>query len=367
MTCLFATAALWNQSPALAQDEKINVSGLIDWYYQYSFNHPPVGSIAGARAFDVKNDAFSFSLAEVNISRAPGGKSPVGFTATFTIGKTADIVHFTEPGGAETYKHLQQIYGTYVTSGERPITIDFGKFVTWFGYEVIESSLNDLHSRGLLFLYAIPFYHAGIRATMPLGAKTTLGVYVVNGWNNVEDDNGGKSLGASFNFKPNARWNIILNYLGGQEGGPTSPAPGFFGGIGYPTAQVLNTQLLDFIAIWSMTDKLKLAFNADYADASKSGAAGGHWSGWSLVGRYQLGEKSAAALRWDRFQDTNGLRSGTAQNISSLTGTYEYTLGSDLLSRLELRHDRAGTALFPSGGGGGRRQTTLTYSQVFKF
>ena len=99
----------------------------------------------------------------------------------------------------------------------------------------------------------------------PLSDKTTVGLYLVNGWNNVEDDNGGKSIGASLNFKPSAKWNFIINGIYGPEGGPTSPAAGFFGGIGFPTAAVLQTGLVDLIAQWTPTGKIKLAANFDYA------------------------------------------------------------------------------------------------------
>jgi hypothetical protein len=202
---------------------------------------------------------------------------------------------------------------------------------------------------------------------MPLSDKLTGIVHLVNGWNNVEDDNGGKSIGLTFNFKPSDKLNIILNHMSGQEGGPTSPAPGFFGGIGYPTPAPLMTHLLDLVVIFNANPRLKLGLNADYADASSDSAPGGHWSGWALYARQAFSDKSAVALRWDRFNDSNGLRTGAAQNLTSLTGTFEYLLGGSIISRLELRHDRAGTAMFPSGGGGGNRQTTLSYSQVYKF
>ena len=74
------------------------------------------------------------------------------------------------------------------------------------------------------------------------------------------------------NFKPSAKWNFIVNGIYGPEGGPPSPAPGFFGGIGYPTAAVLHTGLIDLIAQWTPTNKLKVAANFDYADAASASA-----------------------------------------------------------------------------------------------
>jgi hypothetical protein len=362
-TCLAAATALWASFPAVAQDQKISVSGALDWYYMYNMNHPPVGAIAGLRAYDIKNDQFAFNLAEVVISRAVSAQNPVGFTAALIVGKTADIVHGTEPGGMETYKNVLQLFGTYQTRGERPLTLDFGKFTTWIGYEVIESWLNDNYSRGLLHWLSQPAYHAGLRATMPLSDTVTGGLYLVNGWNNVEDDNGGKTVGASLNFKPSSSLNLIANVITGSEGA----------GAGLPAN--LATTLFDIVAVWNATPKLKVALNADFANSDTrvvaagkgSTTVGGDWSGWSLIGRLQVGASSAAALRVEQFDDSDGVRTGASQKVNSYTGTFEYSPSANLLHRLELRLDSAGSAIFPSGGGGGKRQSTLTFSQVVKY
>jgi hypothetical protein len=359
--CVVAIAG----GPARAEEGgKISISGILDWYYQYSTNHPGTGLDILGRSFDVKNNSFSLSLGEMNIVRAPSESLPVGFTATLTFGKTADIVHGTEPGGAETYKHIQQLYATYTTTGKTPITIDLGKWVTMHGMEVIESSANDQYSRSFLFTYAIPFYHTGLRLTAPLNDKISAGLYLVNGWNNVEDDNGGKTYGASVTFKPNDKITLVANYMGGDESE----------GAGLPYN--LNVQLLDFVGVVNLTPKLKLGFNVDYASARKSGVEGGNWNGRAFYARYQLSEKSAVALRYEQFEDSAGLRTGIAQNLSSITGTYEYTIGGSLLNRLELRYDKAGKPFFTSAStdigedslvGLNNKQFTITYSQVLKF
>jgi len=348
----------------LRAEEKpaIAINGLVDWYFQHSFNHSPVGvALSPPRAFDIKNSSFSLSLLQVNISRQATKESPLGFTATLALGKTADLVHFTEPGGTQNgaslsndtlYKYTQQLFGRYLTGKTQ---IDVGKFVTHVGLEVIESPLNDQYSRGLLFTYAIPFYHMGIRVSHPLSGTLTGQLLLLNGWNNVEDDNGGKTIGAQLNWTPTEKLNIIANYLGGDESaGAALPAN-------------LNVQLVDLVAVFNATDKLKLALNLDYASAAKSGAAGGNWSGWAVYGRYQATPTSAVALRWERFQDTHGLRTGASQNLQSLTLNYEYAVKGGLLNRLEWRRDKAGTALFPTSAGASRELHTVTYAQVYRF
>lgn len=364
--CLFCFGPV---VPSARADDagKVVVSGLVDTYYQYSFNHPPVGSAVAGRSFDVKNDAFSLSLAEVNLKREATHSVPIGFTATLTLGKTADLVHATEPGGANTYKYLQQLYATYTSAGKRPLTVDVGKFVTYMGYEVIESTSNDNYSRSLLFTYAIPFYHMGIRFTYPLTTRLTGQVHVVNGWNNVEDDNGGKSVGVALLWNPAASLNWAFNYMGGDEGSTTPNGSGSFGGIGFPAPGILNVQMLDVSGTWLPNARLKLGLNVDYASAAKPGASGGTWSGEAMYLRYQMTPQAAVAVRAEHFEDGAGLRTGAAQNLNEITVTFEYVVKGTWVNRLEYRHDHSGSAFFPAGGGLSHSQDTLTLAQMFRF
>ena len=59
---------------------------------------------------------------------------------------------------------------------------------------MIETKDNWNYSRGLLFTYAIPFYHFGLRAKYAFNDKFALTGYLVNGWNNIVDNNTGKTL-----------------------------------------------------------------------------------------------------------------------------------------------------------------------------
>lgn len=340
---------------------KITLNGLIDMYYMYDFNHPAPGSLVAGRAFDVKSDSFSLSLLELNVNRAVTTASPLGFTATVTLGKTADIVNATEPGGVNTYKYLQQLYATYLLG---KTTVDFGKFVTMMGYEVIESSSNDNYSRGLLFTYAIPFYHMGFRVTQPINGTLSSQLFLVNGWNDVEDENGGKTIGADLNWTPNSKVNLILNWMGGDEGSATTG-----GGIGFATPGIRNTQTLDFVGVFNVTSLLKLGLNVDYASAKgKGGVTSGNWSGEAVYARYQLPRGNDLAFRMEHFEDTNGLRTGFAQNLNEITFTMEHDWHTNLITRVEYRHDYAGAnGFFNTGSGGGHDQDTLTFSQVVKF
>ena len=55
-----------------------------------------------------------------------------------------------------------------VTWMGKSLQVDAGKFVTHMGFEVIESKDNWNYSRGLLFQFAIPYFHTGVRVTGPI-------------------------------------------------------------------------------------------------------------------------------------------------------------------------------------------------------
>ncbi len=137
------------------------------------------------RTFDVQHNAFSLSLAEVAFQKTATAESEGGFRVDLDFGKTADLVGAFEPEGSdgkEIYKHIQQAYVSYFATPK--LTLDFGKYVTPIGAEVIESKDNWNYTRSVLFGYAIPFYHTGLRATITANDKVSFGAYLTNGWNN---------------------------------------------------------------------------------------------------------------------------------------------------------------------------------------
>ena len=73
--------------------------------------------------------------------------------------------------------------------------MDFGKFVTSAGAEVIEAKDNWNYSRSLLFRGRFPTGTSALRTSMPVSKTETIGVQVVNGWNNVTKNNGGVTIG----------------------------------------------------------------------------------------------------------------------------------------------------------------------------
>ena len=199
-------------TPAPSPEPKVVVGGWVDTYYGYNFNETdPM-----LRSFDVQHNAFSLSAAEVNLTKVPTAESRVGFRTDLWFGKAADLTASFEPeaDGQEIYKHVQQAYVSVLTG---KVQWDAGKFVTPIGTEVIESQDNWNYTRSILFGYAIPFYHLGVRATVPVTDKLSLSGYLVNGWNNAVEIDGRKTFAVGATLKPTASVTWVANYMLGKE------------------------------------------------------------------------------------------------------------------------------------------------------
>src|SRR5665213_3575753 len=191
------------------------VGGLVDTNFVWDANK----TAPLFRAFDTKHNSFDLSMAEIWLAKAPATDSPIGYKIRLNFGSAPDLM----AGGSgqlaaeSPYKNIEEAYGSYLAPVGKGLQIDFGKFVTNAGAEVIEAKDDWNYSRSLLFQLAIPLYHAGVRLTYSPNDKVTLMGGVVNGWNDVSDNNVGKTVMASVTYKPNAATSIIENYIGGPE------------------------------------------------------------------------------------------------------------------------------------------------------
>jgi hypothetical protein len=341
---------------------KLEISGFVDWYYEYNFNRPSrfVSDGAGGnvrnevqnelRNFDFKHNEFALNLAEVVIQRAP---APVGFRIDLDFGKATDWVHSVEPGGAETYKHIQQAYLTVPTKfWGKDDTLDVGKFVTHHGAEVIETKDNWNYTRSLLFAWAIPYYHAGLRYRHAFSPTSGITLHVVNGWNNVEDNNNSPSFGLLYNTALGKKLSLIQNYMGGPE----------------LTNDNHNWRhLFDTVLTYNATDKTSYMLNYDYMTEDRDNGDV-HWQGIAGYVRHALTDRNAVVLRGEWFKDEDGASTGTSQEVKEVTLTYEIKGPGGLLTRAELRHDWSNKAVFDDSDSGKKKsQTTLLLGAVYSF
>jgi hypothetical protein len=266
----------------------------------------------------------------------------IGIRIDFGFGDAAEVVNNNpsiSPDG-DFLRHIQQAY----LSGTRDkFTLDFGKFVTPIGAEVIETKDNWNYSRGLLFNLAIPFYHMGARGTYVINDKATIAGYLVNGWNNVKDQNSAKSIGFMGNFKPHEKIGVITNVLWGKE---------------FQNADDARS-LLDLIVTFNLNDKVSFMGNYDYVrdrvpsglsivPCSPRGLDPGcviFWQGIAGYVKVKPSDKVTLAARYEWLGDHNGFVSPAPQDLQSYTGTISVPW-SDLTFWGEFRRDTSDVAMF---------------------
>jgi hypothetical protein len=339
----------------------MDLSGFIDGYYSFNANRPSdttnAGQVNQLYNFNDKTDQFNLSAAKLTLNHDP---DPIGAHVDFIYGRTNTLVN---GGNADQADYIEQAFLSVKPPKAKGFELDFGKFVTSAGAEVIESKDNWNYSRSLLFTLAIPYYHFGARTSIPVSKTETIGVQVVNGWNNVSKDHGGATVGLTSAYvKPKYTWN--LNYYGGPEN--ASPSTGM-------------RNLIDTTLLLTPSPKFNAYINYDYGqNRTKTPAPGtisylDHWQGVAFAARGQVTPKSALAGRYEYFKDETGWATSKKQNLNEFTATYEYKYAAGLLARVEYRDDISNVNFFSkqtnsgSTPGAVKSQSTFTVGLVAFF
>ena len=329
----------------------IDFSGLIDGYYTSNFNHPVQASGApGFNAlynFNTQANQFSLAMAKLSMSH---DADPIGFRIDLGFGRAFDIIHGSEPSGASFLRNIEQAYVSF--KNKKGIELDAGQFVTSAGAEVIEAKDDWNYSRSLLFAWAIPYYHFGLRAVLPVGSHFTGGVQVVNGWNNVEDNNTGKTMGFVGNFT-SSKISWLNDYYTGPENFGTNKG---------------WRNLYDTTVMLTPSGKVNAYVNFDYAKQKNADGSAAIWTGIAGAAKFQLNDKFAITPRLEWFNDHNGGSTGTAQSLKEFTITAEAKAAQGVLARLEYRYDWSSASYFPTGfDGSADHQSTISLGLIAYF
>jgi hypothetical protein len=324
----------------------VTFSGLIDAYYEFNFNRPSTRENA-LRNFDIRHNQFSLNLLELAMERKA---EPLGFRVDLNFGDAAKMASASEPGGANLYQFLQQAYISYKAPVAKGLTVDLGKFVTPLGAEVIETPANYNYSRSLLFAWAIPYHHFGARISYPLTDKISLSGSLTNGWNNVVDNNGGKTAHVGLSLTPFSWLSIVQNYMVGPEQAENSED---------------KRQVLDTIVTITLNEKLSLMGNYDYGMDRIAGVRS-RYQGVAAYMRYAPSSRFAISPRVEWFTDPQGLATGSVQTLKEGTLTCEFKLRLDALLRAEFRHDWSNIQFFETRSGDlAHSQDTVAFGFIY--
>lgn len=340
----------------------VSLSAFVDAGYVYNFNRPGTGSNA-VRAFDNNANNFYLHMAQVMFDKSVSDKSIVGGRIKMAMGSDADAIASNGPGAGSDNFDIEEGYVQILAPVGKGITFTAGKFVTLAGSEVIESKDNLNYSRGLLFTWAIPFTHTGIRAAYSPIDQLDLLIGINNGWDKMQDNNSGKTLELQAVLKPIENWKFFLNMYYGAEKDTNGVAPATPG-----SSPGDKRFLLDFVVSGTI-DKLTLGFNWDWAMEDNSAANGddGHWTGAAAYVKYQLDPKYAPGLRVEYFRDSDGIRTGLKQTLVDVTFTNQFDVIENVILRFELRYDKSSEDIFFKNSDLKGNQLTAGFEVIWMF
>ena len=316
----------------------IAINGYVDVSYEHLSGVGLFSSLTADRVFDARKDSFTLHQAAVTIAMQP--KEGFGALVNLTAGQDAEVIKSYPNTGGSNFD-VTQAFVQYATG---PLTVIGGKFVTLAGAEVINPTTDSNFSRSILFGYAIPFTHTGLRATYAASEQASLTLGLNNGWDQVSDANKDKTVEVALTLTPIKAFTFVLDgYVGKEPLGIVNNVPSAAQGQRY---------LIDAVATWNATDKFTVMANYDHAQQKDDtfGAVRNRyrWDGAAIYFNYQFTDQLSASLRGEYFDDRDGYRTGVVAPVSGGgqkwkegTLTVAYAPTKHFVLRIEGRYDKS--------------------------
>jgi len=380
---LIPLIAIADQEPSSAANPYgISLSGYVDvGYSKMNSTGLYVGSTKalplGSRALDApdarqdKNvNTLALNQVGVVVSRQP--KEGLGGMLHVIGGQDAKALAAWGAGDAGGYSydnaHSLDLTLAYLTYAMNPVTLSAGKLQTLIGAESISNISNFNYSHSILYGPSQPATHTGIRLNYAPADSWGLSLGVHNGWDQVPDTSGKKTIELGFSANPSKMLSLIGSFNSGYE---------LADGFKAPPSTVGKRQILDLIATISATDNLTLMFNYDSASQenaliAQGGRSTAKWDGLAAYANYQINDQWRTSLRGEYVNDPQGYTAGyvgvTGQTSREVNLTLAYAPVKAAEIRWEIRQDSSSQAVFLQTDGSGKdTQTSFGLEMIYKF
>lgn len=324
ISCLFMSFTGFSQEEETTESKKkFSFSGSADVYFRQNINGPNGKDAIAPNTSFANQNGFAIGMANAVIS-FDGDK--VGAVADLVFGPRGTAAVFGSlqwdvdgdgnPDLGNSSQVVNQLYVYWNISDK--VTLTFGNFNTFLGYEVISPVGNFNYSTSYMFSYG-PFSHTGLKVDYAISDDWSLMGAIMNG-NDLTNFNptNNYTFGAQIGFK-----GTYLNFLYG------------------PQFQV------DLTTGFDLTESFYLGANATYYDDDE-----GSFYGVALYPQYSITDSFTIGLRGEYFGETDeGVDAIGEYNddgkasVFDLTLTGNYAIGN-LMIIPEFRLDSASENTF---------------------
>jgi hypothetical protein len=187
----------------------VAIGGYVDSYWSYNFNGRRDKYLPYAIASS-RNNELNINLAFVDL-RYRSHKLRARFVPGF--GTYMNDNYINETG---TLKNIVEANAGVLLSEKYKIWMDVGVLGSPYTNESAISKDHLMYTRSFA-PENVPYYLSGIKFSIPMSSKVSSYVYLLNGWQVIEDTNSGKSLGTQIEFRPNSKMLFNWNTYWGDE------------------------------------------------------------------------------------------------------------------------------------------------------
>jgi hypothetical protein len=311
--------------------------GFVDGYYGYDFKHAATHNRPGFLYSHNRQNEFTVNQGLIGMRYDNGQvRGAIGLHA-------GSYVAANYAAENQVFKHLFEAY-----AGFRPFKkawLDLGIFSSHIGFESAISKDNWTLTRSLMAENS-PYYEAGGRFTYEVADNLTLTALVLNGWQNIRENNQAKALGTQIQWKPTSK--LVIN------------SSTFYGNEQPQDSMRRRRYFHDFYVSYTATDRLSLAlvFDVGKQENEQRGARADTWHTGAAFVRYQLAEKWFTTLRGEYYTADRGV---LIQSISPVVTdadfqvkaaslNLDYAPANNVLMRVEGRVMKARDNIFQQKG-----------------
>src|SRR3989440_9779768 len=215
---LLVTASLAAQTPP-----PLKLSGWAEASYIYS-RHSAGDTIIVGRLYDRLQSQFTLNALAIVLDKPyDPAKRSAGLHAEVLFGQNATVIK--SGGGAldlGTQGDIPHLYVTLnlPTANGNGVQFKAGRIPTLLGLEVIETATNPNWSEGNQFVYVENFTGLGLSVETKLNRYIDVQLRVINGWDQVSDNNKRKSLMGRVGISPDSHTAIgVIGFWGPEQTG----------------------------------------------------------------------------------------------------------------------------------------------------
>lgn len=332
--CFMLAACVVYAEEVKPDPEKVNVTfgGFIDTYYGYDFNNPP-NIDRSYTTQPARSNEFNVNLAYVE---AKANSDFVRGRLALQAGTSVQSNYAGEPmvgsvSGPSLSRNIQEAVAGVKLSDR--LWVDAGIYLSHIGCETFISKDNWTYTRSLMADYS-PYYETGVKASMQWSDTVSTQLHVLNGWQNISENNGNKALGMQFAYAPSEKFSFTYNNFFGNEVGNQS--------------RLFN----DFIFKGSLSEKLSLAAMYDIGlQKNPDNSTTSVWQTYALLLHDQITPAVALTLRGEQYLDRHQIIVSTLTpngfQVVSTSLNADITIHKNVMWRTEVREYWSKDAIYP--------------------